>query len=158
MSNTTNYYKEFKNSSKLLDNAEVLSLLSSLVDTYILEKGTEYEKVNNKSADTYLKSVVEIFSNILEQLDTKTQEEFNQFLEESKDDHEERFQKMKFVISESLGLQGKALKKAAMNLDKWLTLSPENDHSEFQAILYNLSVEIEKNQIEVINNLNNSNN
>jgi len=158
MSQTTNYYKEYRDSSELLEKVEVLNLLTTLTESYLNEKGSPSEKANNSHDDIHLKAIVELFSNILEELDPKKQEEFNQFLEESKDDNVERFQKMKFVISGSSGLQGKALKKASLNVYSWLNLDEENDHSEFQTVLYNLATEIEQNQKIVLDSYNKQNN
>lgn len=100
------------------------------------------------SADLYLQTAVELYANILEELDNQTQKDIQNFVDEMEKENGEknRIAKMIYIILSFMNLQGIALKKLAMNLSLWLELTKDIDLSELQSQLYNLAVEIEYNQ------------
>jgi hypothetical protein len=150
----TNYYKEYKETSDLINQTEIVNLVSTMADSYLQENGDEYEKKNNNLDDIHLNVIVEMYANLMQIISPETFAECEEFLAESKDNDTERFIKMKFIISELIGFQGRAIKNAAANINRWLKLTPSKDHSNFQAILYNFGIEIEKNQETIIKKYN----
>lgn len=139
---SNNYYKEYKEIQAALAEAQLPTLVSSIIQDYIEKIGNEFERQNNQPEDIYLRTVVELFVNIFEELNTEAQNEIDNFLQQDQDNLEERIYKMVYIILSFSALQGIALKKASIRLNSWLEISPESDYSELQSKLYNLGVEI----------------
>lgn len=141
----TNYYREYKEINQALEEAEIVNMVSSIIFDHI-----NHSNLENKPSivDLYLQTTVELYANILEELNYQTQKDVQNFVDEMEKENGEknRIPKMIYIILSFASLQGIALKKLAMNLTLWLNLDKDVDLSNLQAELYNLAVEIEYNQ------------
>lgn len=148
MSNSTsiNYHKEYQQVQQALNDSSIVNIVPSIIDVHIAKLGTDTEKTNNTSDEVYLRAIVELFANILEDLTPERQKELDQFLQESGTNQEERIYKMIYTIMSYPTLQGQALKKASTRLYSWLKLNPDSDYSELQSEIYNLGLELTKTQ------------